>query len=436
MPMLKTITGHTGCAGVMDYLRKGSKDDRRKRRMGEISEADTLRVAAKGIAGYLHDGHGAEFDRALAEDFVGIPPSAQGDWARYMDDLRRAAGCDRRTGGREGKAVTYRHYVLAPDPEDGIDLDTLRAYAKEWVVKAFGPGATAAIVYHDDNANGIPHAHVVVNNTDVETGRRLQDPDPKALARSLQKIARGLGMSPLEPPAPSGVAARAARRGARRAPATHRDEHVRRAERELAERGEYSWVADIRARVKVARSVSRSEAEFRSLLASLGVEVSDNSPRAARRDWVYSLADAPTRKVSGERLGLSYGRERLQPLLRAGGARRIADAGERAIAAIARRAVEVGDLEELKTLSEAVALIESSRASCAADLDGLAAKGASPRLVEYVQQAGILPEERPAAPRTAPERSLRQAARHRQPPRDDAAPAPRRDERGREGRER
>ena len=39
MPMLKTITGHTGCAGVMDYLRKGSKDDRRKRRMGEISEA-------------------------------------------------------------------------------------------------------------------------------------------------------------------------------------------------------------------------------------------------------------------------------------------------------------------------------------------------------------------------------------------------------------
>lgn len=25
MPMLKTITGHTGCAGVMDYLRKGSR---------------------------------------------------------------------------------------------------------------------------------------------------------------------------------------------------------------------------------------------------------------------------------------------------------------------------------------------------------------------------------------------------------------------------
>lgn len=34
-----------------------------------------------------------------------------------MDDRREAAGCDRRTGGREGKAVTYRHYVLRPTPK-------------------------------------------------------------------------------------------------------------------------------------------------------------------------------------------------------------------------------------------------------------------------------------------------------------------------------
>lgn len=101
--MLKTITGHTGCAGVMDYLRKGSKDDRRKRRIGEISEADSLRMAAKGngIAGYFHSGHDAEFDRALAEDFIGIPPSAQKDWARYMDDRREARRL-RQEDGRQG----------------------------------------------------------------------------------------------------------------------------------------------------------------------------------------------------------------------------------------------------------------------------------------------------------------------------------------------
>ena len=50
MPMLKTITGHTGCAGVMDYLRKGSKDDRRKRRMGEIRKTVRRFDRFRGLA--------------------------------------------------------------------------------------------------------------------------------------------------------------------------------------------------------------------------------------------------------------------------------------------------------------------------------------------------------------------------------------------------
>ncbi len=87
--------------------------------------------------------------------------------------------------------------------------------------------------------------------------------------------------------------------------------------------------------------------------------------RAPRRDWVYAFADQPSRRVGGERLGLSYSRERLEPVLRVGGIRRIADAGERAIAAAARKRRRAGDLEELRTLSEAVALVESSRAMCA-----------------------------------------------------------------------
>lgn len=30
-----------------------------------------------------------------------------------------------------------------------------------------------AVVYHDDNERRIPHAHVVVNNTNLNTGHRL-----------------------------------------------------------------------------------------------------------------------------------------------------------------------------------------------------------------------------------------------------------------------
>lgn len=392
--MLKAISGHTSTKGIRRYLTKKN--------------------------------------RALAEDCLNLDPPEPGrafDWAAAMDETRRLFGNDSAWRGR--RARTYKHYVVSPDPKDGVSLDGLRALATRWAQDSF-PNHEVAIVYHDDNANGIPHAHVVVNNTDVETGRRLQDPDPKALARSLQKIARGLGMSPLEPPAPSGVAARAQRRHGRPAPRTLRDEHVRRAEKELAGRGEYSWVADIRARVRVARSVSRSVGEFKSLLSSMGVEVSDNSPNAARRDWVYSLAETPSRRVGGERLGLSYSQGRLEPMLRAGGIGRLSDAGERTVAAAARAAVEVGDLGELKTLSEAVALVESSRAACLAELDAAAKSGREAALASYARRIGMLPEERPA-PRwrgSSPRPPQRNRGAHTQG--DDAAPAAR----NRDGRER
>ena len=362
--MLKTIAGHTSARGICRYLTRKN--------------------------------------RALASDYINIDapdpahPEAAFDWARVMDSTRRAFGNDLPWRGK--RVRTYKHYVVSPDPKDSISLDSLRDLATTWAHEHFSD-YEVAIVYHDDNEHGIPHAHVVVNSTNIETGRRLQDPDPKALASSLQNIAERQGLSALRPPEPAGVAARAQRRNPRRPPETYRSEYVRRAERELAERGGYSWTADIRARVRIARTVARSEAEFRSVLSSMGVAVSDNSPKAQRRDWIYALADHPARRVSGERMGLAYGRERLESLLRSGGVRRLEDAGERTIAAIAKRAVEVGDLSELARLSNAVALIETSRARCLGDLDALLREGTgdASQVAAYVRAKGLLPEERPAS---------------------------------------
>lgn len=361
MPMLKTIAGHTSARGICRYL--------------------TCK------------------NRALGSDYINIdvPEGVREfDWAEAMDATRRSFGNDLPWRGK--RVRTYKHYVVSPDPKDDIALEALRDLATSWAQEHFSE-YEVAIIYHDDNEHGIPHAHVVVNNTNIETGRRLQDPDPKALAASLQELAETQGLTALRPPQTTGVAARAQRRSPKRAPETFRSEYVRRAEQELTERGEYSWTADIRARVRIARTVSRSEEEFRSILGTMGVTVSDNSPKAERRDWIYALASHPTRRVSGERMGLAYGRERLEPLLRSGGARRLEDAGERTIAAIARRAVEVGDLEELRSLSGAVALIEASRARCLDDLDALLKRDASdktPQLVGYAKAKGLLPEERPA----------------------------------------
>ena len=373
MPMLKAISGHTSVKGIRRYLTKKN--------------------------------------RALAEDHINLDPPAPGaalDWAAAMDATRRLYGNDSAWRGR--RARTYKHYVVSPDPKDRVSLEGLRALAAEWARESF-PNHEVAIVYHDDNEGGIPHAHVVVNNTNIETGRRLQDPDPKALASSLQGIAERQGLSALRPPEQTGVAARAQRRSPKRRPETYRSEYVRRAEQELAERGEYSWTADIRARVRIARTVARSEAEFRNLLFSMGVTVSDNSPKAQRRDWIYALADHPSRRISGERMGLFYGRERLEALLRSGGVRRLEDAGERAIASIAKRAVEVGDLTELRRLSGAVALIEASRARCLGDLDALIRDedDAAQEAIAYVREMGLLPQERPAPRVRRPEEGRRGA---------------------------
>lgn len=111
-------------------------------------------------------------------------------------------------------------------------------------------------------------------------------------------------------------------------------------------------------------------------------------------------------------MGLAYGRDRLEPLLRAGGVRRLEDAGERAIAAIAKRAVEVGDLAELRSLSGAVALMEASRARCLADLDSFleSSGSADAPAASYIRTMGLLPEERAAAHAVRP--ASRPAASH------------------------
>lgn len=49
-----------------------------------------------------------------------------------------------------------------------------------------------------------------------------------------------------------------------------------------------------RARIRVARSVTRNENEFRGLLKSLGVEVEDNSAKVRQHDWIFPLTEHPT----------------------------------------------------------------------------------------------------------------------------------------------
>lgn len=109
---------------------------------------------------------------------------------RDEQDARIVRATTRPYKGR--KARTYKHFVISPDPEDDIDIEALRGLASDWALRFFGDHQIA-IVYHDDNANGIPHAHVVVNNTNLKTGNRMQTKNPLELNRALQDMAGRAG---------------------------------------------------------------------------------------------------------------------------------------------------------------------------------------------------------------------------------------------------
>ena len=211
-----------------------------------------------------------------------------------------------------------------------------------------------AIIYHDDNESRIPHAHIVVNNTNLETGRRMHHDDPKEFNRRLQEMAKErelLYLSDVQEPT-EGLDRLASKGQPEKVrPKSLQQVYIGRVERQLVESGSYSWVADIRNRVSVATSLARNQEEFHQVLGLLGVTASDNSRSARRDDWVFSLADEPSKKVSGERLGLLFAKETIMRQLSRAQSYRPDAKSSRELLRNARNAVLLNDLQELDALS-------------------------------------------------------------------------------------
>lgn len=325
MPILKPISGHGSTGGIRRYLEKGG------------------RALARDLFNLSYDERDAG---ALGDD-----AKEACAWDAEMDATRAAFGTDAPWRGKPAR--TFKHFVLSPDPGDDIDLAALHELACSWALRHFGDHEIA-IVYHDDNARGIPHAHIVVNNANLRTGYRMQTQHPEDLNRDLQDMARERGLSGLSndrsPVSPSRAQGRAGAGG----PRSRRNVYLGRAEKEIVRSGGYSWVGDIRARVALAKTTARDEAEFLGILDALGVHVADNSAKARRDDWVFSLAEEPSKKVSGERLGFVYGKEMLRRRFEREGAYRPTDASTARIREAAERALELNDLSELSRLSSAL----------------------------------------------------------------------------------
>jgi hypothetical protein len=372
MPYVKFIAGHTGTGAIRSYLQRN----------GRALAVDYLNLDAPVLQGNLGE----------------LPAYGDFDWSAAMDRTRRDYGTGSSWHGK--RARTFKHYIFSPDPSDDLDLQSLRRLATAWAKRCF-PDYEVAIVYHDDNAAHVLHAHVVVNNVNLATGKRLQEDDPRALKKAAQELAREMGLSFFEDARenPSGDS----RSGKRYRPHTKQRVYKRKAEAEIEAKGKYSWVGDIRTRVALAKGVATSEQEFKSMLSSMDIEVTDNSPKARRRDWLYSLADHPTRRVRGEKLGLSFGKQAIQESFALGPAGRLSNKTAHEVAEIARSATEIGDLEELRELSNLVEACARTGSRSIEELTGALgsarAKGEPQRAaeleraIEYAFESRVLPEK-------------------------------------------
>ena len=376
MPLLKPIAGHTGCAGIKNYLEKDGR---------------ALGIRVMNFAWQ---------EEHVFEDVAAAPVGF--DWAASMDATRHTCGND--TPYRGKPARTFKHFVLSPDPQDGLSTGQVAELASAWALKHFAD-FEVAIVLHDDNENRIPHAHIVVNNTNLVTERRLQTPDPLELNRSLQELAEERGFRFMRDEVVRETDEGPARKAT---PTTMQHVYLRRSEREIQKEGGYSWVSDIRNRVTVAKALARNENEFIAILGTLEVEVAQNSERSWRRDWIYSLADHPTWRISGEKLGLSFGQEALRRRFSRIASWHPTPAASRQILSHAEHAVELNDLSELQQLADAIETCMSSNVRSLADLDKRIERLESreddnsaerantlQKIREYVAKNRLLPETAP-----------------------------------------
>ena len=238
-------------------------------------------------------------NRAIARDFLNFPTDRDHtrNWSYFFDKTREKNGKNRLYGGKS--PVTYQQFIVSPDPRDEVDIDTLRAFVTEWANDLFGGDESSlgafevAIVYHDDNKRGIPHAHVVVNNTDLETGNKLQikNSQNKFLATHLQDLALKYGLTAFENDGP-----------AKLEPTLK----VKRTAAENAIRKErkFSWKQELRNVADIAVRTSDGIPQFLDACAAYGVEVSVSR---SDMDFVYAHPANPTRwRCSGKQLGESY----------------------------------------------------------------------------------------------------------------------------------
>ena len=246
--------------------------------------------------------HLGKNERALGWDYINCyETNSKGEpcWAQ-MDWTRELFGTNDVVPGKSS-VLTWEHYVISPDPSDNLTLEQLREYTVKLAKEFFG-AYQCAICYHNDNDNQILHAHLVVNNVNLDSGGRLSSyrraGTLKQIKDRAEVMAAERGWTPLR--ANMSYATRkelgtAAQRNRRTA-----------LEKRIVKERRYSWRDDIRNRLQSAYLLSRNEEEFISECKILGVNVSMSSSENRPKEYLYQLNDGTGHAIRGDTLGWDW----------------------------------------------------------------------------------------------------------------------------------
>lgn len=339
MTVFKSISGHTNLLKTKEYMYLGK---------GDVREY----FAGKGG------------DRCLAKDFLNLACNdPENNWDKTMDDTRNAMGNGAGKFGSK-RVRTYQHFIISPNPKDKCNLELLRKLALRWCEYNFGLDTgihgtyECAIFYHDDNSErvkkgrpGIPHAHVIVNNTNLLTGKRLQlsNKQNHDLARDLEKISRELGLSYFSIERVEGEDGKVIYERKINTPRLDKDERVTdfykehipgkerkydsrpskqniyrtKVEREMRAKGETPWKDELRQIIDIACNLSYNMEEFRANLEKMGVYTEERKRKNDNKhDLIFHYPQEDVsleknkRKVGGERLGRHYTNPAIQGKMR------------------------------------------------------------------------------------------------------------------------
>lgn len=261
------------------------------------------------IKNYLENEFGKSPGRALAWDYINLSDKEAVHWDQVMDETRKRYGHNTSRAGKPSRQ--YYHIIISPDPRDAVDLETLRELTTLWAAEMFG-GPTeddyenigalgdfqVAIAYHDDNTNHVPHAHLIVNASNLANGKKLwmsKEIGEHLMPERLQEIAAELGLSYFDDEGLNVV----------RAEKKLKNKNLTSAEIRLIKESKFSWKDELRSRIDIAKCISGTEEDFINALDEMGVGVRQSKER--QDDWVYYDNRNPNYwECRGYKLGPEY----------------------------------------------------------------------------------------------------------------------------------